>query len=264
MNALVRIERDDLVTDSQIVAEQFGKLHKDVLRAVTVLVKDKPDLERNFAPEIYSVPTGKGGQRQARMVVMDETGFLMLMMGFTGTKARDVQLRFVREFQRMRALLHGKHEAHNDDAQAEKLLPPLHEATRICGLAETYRRAYGAGPMRWIMHAYGLPVPPTELMRPGALTVATVADSIRQWLEQCTRPDPDGREEAMMLYKSYIEWCRAGGAVIENMTRFGRSLERLGYTKLKSGRVQRQGLVLVRGSVAGLLNDAGAIERAAI
>lgn len=47
MEALVKVENNQIVTDSRNVAEHFGKQHKDVLRAIENLVRGD---QRKIAP----------------------------------------------------------------------------------------------------------------------------------------------------------------------------------------------------------------------
>lgn len=48
------------MTDSRIVAERFGKNHKDVLRAIRSLECSDDFRERNFAPSSYDQPLPGG------------------------------------------------------------------------------------------------------------------------------------------------------------------------------------------------------------
>lgn len=68
---------DKLVTDSRKVADAFGKMHKNVLRAHDNL--DCPDefLKLNFEPVDY---IDKNGETR-RSVQMTKDGFMFLVMG---------------------------------------------------------------------------------------------------------------------------------------------------------------------------------------
>lgn len=68
-------------TLSTQVAEYFGKLHKDILKATRNLIESAPELnEQNFAP--VEIKDAKGELRPAYR--MDRKGFVLLSMGFTG------------------------------------------------------------------------------------------------------------------------------------------------------------------------------------
>lgn len=96
---LVRLVNGKPMTDTLVVAKHFGRGHKDVLRAAEnlfELVEDKQFNERNFAPVDYL--DAKGEKR--KKWVMTEDGFAALVMGFTGTKAANLRVTFVKAFRK--------------------------------------------------------------------------------------------------------------------------------------------------------------------
>lgn len=118
-----------LKTNSRFVAEVFGRLHKDVLKAIDNLDCSEEFNGRNFAPVEYI--DAKGETR--RMVEMTFDGFVFLVMGFTGAKAAAFKEAYIAEFNRMRlALLDA---ANRRMAMLEKYarLPivPLTDETRL-------------------------------------------------------------------------------------------------------------------------------------
>ena len=90
-----------LMADSRMVAEKFGKLHKDVLRTIGNLQKDCPEefWRRNFAPSSYLNEQNK----KQPMVEMTQDGFSLLAMGFTGSEAIRWKIRYL-VFQHREAL----------------------------------------------------------------------------------------------------------------------------------------------------------------
>lgn len=100
---IVTIQGDHPTTNTLIIAEHFGKSHKDVLRALRELIKDSEDdfNERNFAPVEYY--DSKGEKRPMYEITRD--GFMLLSMGFTGTNATKLKIAFIEEFNRMEAAL---------------------------------------------------------------------------------------------------------------------------------------------------------------
>jgi len=88
---------DQLTTTSQIVAEKFGKQHKDVLRKIETL--DVPDdfNQRNFALVEYT--DSKGERRPSYTLTRD--GFALLVMGFTGKRAMGWKIKFLEAFNLM-------------------------------------------------------------------------------------------------------------------------------------------------------------------
>lgn len=101
---IVTIQGDHPTTNTLIIAEHFGKKHKDVLRAVRDLVNDCEEEfgRRNFAPTPYYDSQGK----QQTMYSLTRDGFMLLSMGFTGANATKLKIAFIEEFNRMEAALH--------------------------------------------------------------------------------------------------------------------------------------------------------------
>jgi Rha family phage regulatory protein len=94
---LVTLVNGKPVTDTLVVANHFERGHKDVLRAAETLfeqVKDRAFTERNFALSEYTDLTG----RKLPKWVMTEDGFAALAMGFTGAKATNLRVTFVKAF----------------------------------------------------------------------------------------------------------------------------------------------------------------------
>lgn len=96
---LVTVEHGQPMTDSLLVAAEFSKLHKNVMRAIDALQADlSPEFWRlNFEPSNYTDDRGK----VQRMCRMTEAGFTALVMGFTGKKAVSLRERFIVAFQRV-------------------------------------------------------------------------------------------------------------------------------------------------------------------
>ena len=87
-----------LKTNSRFVAEVFGRLHKDVLKAIDNLDCSDAFNRRNFAPVEYLDTKGEA----RRMVDMTFDGMTFLVMGFTGAQAAAFKEAYIAEFNRMR------------------------------------------------------------------------------------------------------------------------------------------------------------------
>lgn len=83
------------------VAEHFGKLHKDVLRAIRNLECSPEFNGRNFAPVDYA--DEKGELRPMYRITRD--GFAFLAMGFTGKEAARWKEAYIDAFNAMEAKL---------------------------------------------------------------------------------------------------------------------------------------------------------------
>jgi len=113
MNELLPMitERDGIpVTTSRAVAEQFGKNHKEVLRAIENTItqlketdEGKAFNERNFAP--ISLRDAMNREKPAYLLTRD--GFTLLAMGFTGAKAVQFKVAYINAFNRMERLIRG-------------------------------------------------------------------------------------------------------------------------------------------------------------
>lgn len=90
------------VATSLLVAEVFGKNHKDVLRDIERLSCSEDFRVRNFAHTPYTHP--QNGQVY-HYYEMTKDGFSFLVMGYTGAKAGEFKEKFINEFNRREALL---------------------------------------------------------------------------------------------------------------------------------------------------------------
>jgi Rha family phage regulatory protein len=92
---------DKVVVRSRRVAENYGKEHKDVLRTIRTIIEQVPEARRNFTPSAYFNEQG----RDFPEYIMDRQGFSMLVMGFTGEKARRFTFEYTLAFEQMAAEL---------------------------------------------------------------------------------------------------------------------------------------------------------------
>lgn len=104
-NTLVVVHGNRATTTSLLVAEMFGKQHKNVLRAIENLIADLPESNGlNFEPVEYT--DAKGEKRSAYEISRD--AFSLLAMGFTGKAALEWKLKFLEAFNLMEAALNGQ------------------------------------------------------------------------------------------------------------------------------------------------------------
>ena len=92
---------DQAVTSSLLIAEKFGKEHKHVLDAIRELIK------------------GCAENSADPMFLMNRDGFTLLAMGFTGKKAMQFKLEYIKAFNKMEAIIK---EQTKPKSQAEMLL----------------------------------------------------------------------------------------------------------------------------------------------
>jgi Rha family phage regulatory protein len=94
---VVKAEKEAVITNSKIVAEIFEKQHKNVLRHIESLMKDSETLALGFE-ECSAVDSWN---RTQKMYNINRDGFMLLIFGFTGEKAKAVKLSFIEAFNKM-------------------------------------------------------------------------------------------------------------------------------------------------------------------
>jgi len=104
MSELVISKNKEAVTTSLQVAEGFDKRHADVIRAI----EEKIDSAQNcvqyqnmFAEGSYQDKSG----RLNKMYFMNRDGFTFIAMGFTGRKADEFKLKYIKAFNDMEKVI---------------------------------------------------------------------------------------------------------------------------------------------------------------
>jgi Rha family phage regulatory protein len=95
---LVHVRGDKLVTDSRVIASEFGRRHDHVLSTLDSLIADGAIDRPNFRRVSYSDETSC----QRRMIELDERGALIAMPFIGGRNSRIGQSRLVDSFLAMR------------------------------------------------------------------------------------------------------------------------------------------------------------------
>lgn len=107
MEELVYLKNDEAVCSSLQVAEKFGKRHDRVLRAIDNLLESLPKNGETSKMFILSNRKADDGQFH-RMYLMNRDGFSLLVMGFTGKKALDWKLQYIKAFNQMESFIREK------------------------------------------------------------------------------------------------------------------------------------------------------------
>ena len=97
---LVITYHEKVSTTSLLIAEKFGKEHKNVLRDIQNLEMSDKFSRLNFEPSTYNL-RGK----DYPMFILTRDAFTMLVMSFTGDSAAKFREEFIGEFNRMEAIL---------------------------------------------------------------------------------------------------------------------------------------------------------------
>ncbi|UCX05015.1 Rha family transcriptional regulator [Shewanella glacialimarina] len=96
---LVFINGQQTITNSLIVADYFGKQHKDVLRKIDRILVDAPSefTSAHFCANVQNQQVGTS-QRDLKCYHLTKDGFMFLVMGFTGAKAAELKINFINAF----------------------------------------------------------------------------------------------------------------------------------------------------------------------
>ncbi len=97
-------ESNQILTNSLLVAEKFGKDHKNVVRDIRSIIGGMLKIEHTqlFVESVYVHP--QNGQEYP-MFIMNRDGFTLLAMGFTGEKALQFKLEYINAFNKMEKML---------------------------------------------------------------------------------------------------------------------------------------------------------------
>lgn len=105
MNELVFKGQDDQVlTNSLLVAEKFGKEHKNVLSSIRELIRGCAENSADPMFEETTYINEQNGQEYP-MFIMNRDGFTLLTMGFNGKKALKFKLEYIAAFNAMEKAL---------------------------------------------------------------------------------------------------------------------------------------------------------------
>ena len=97
MNNLVFNQNGSAFTNSLLVAEKFGKSHKNVIASIKDILTSAENSANLFIEATY--PDSYG--RDQFMYIMNRDGFTLLAMGFTGKKALEFKLQYIEAFNKM-------------------------------------------------------------------------------------------------------------------------------------------------------------------
>jgi len=96
---LVKFTNGVVTTNSKIIADRFGKTHRDVIRAIKLLECSEEFRGRCFAQSYYTSTQNK----RIKCYEITKDGFMFLGMGFTGKKAARWKEDYISAFNHMEA-----------------------------------------------------------------------------------------------------------------------------------------------------------------
>lgn len=104
MEELVYLKNDEAVCSSLQVSEKFGKRHDNVMQSIRGLLKNEETHEM-FKKSSY---IEEQNNQRYPMYLMNRDGFSLLVMGFTGKKALDWKLQYIKAFNQMESFIREK------------------------------------------------------------------------------------------------------------------------------------------------------------
>ena len=103
MNEIVyRGESNQPLTNSKLVAEVFGKEHRNVVRDIKNLIEG--GVLKNEQTQMFEETTyiNEQNKQSYTMFIMNQDGFTLLAMGFNGKKAMEFKLKYIEAFNAMK------------------------------------------------------------------------------------------------------------------------------------------------------------------
>lgn len=103
MNEIVyRGESNQPLTNSKLVAEVFGKEHRNVVRDIKNLIEG--GVLKNEQTPMFEETTyiNEQNKQSYPMFIMNQDGFTLLAMGFNGKKAMEFKLKYIEAFNAMK------------------------------------------------------------------------------------------------------------------------------------------------------------------
>jgi Rha family phage regulatory protein len=94
--------KNNPVTTAKIIADHFGKRKSNVMRDIKNIEKDVPEFAAQHFAIIKTEQKAGAVTRKVPEYIMDETGFMFLVMGFTGKKAAEMKVAFINQFKAMK------------------------------------------------------------------------------------------------------------------------------------------------------------------
>ncbi|MBK4782762.1 Rha family transcriptional regulator [Enterococcus faecium] len=134
MQELVILKNKEAVTTSLQVAEAFEKQHKNVIQAI----EDKIQSAENSAhyQQMFAVGSYEDSRgRKQKIYYMNRDGFTFIAMGFTGRKADEFKLKYIKAFNEMEEAIKAFNEMEKAIKEQQIVLPTTHREIALLALA---------------------------------------------------------------------------------------------------------------------------------
>lgn len=212
---LIQVKNDETVTTTLLVAEKFGKNHKNVISKIESLIAD-PEIGSILSRSNYFQKSEylDGYGRPQPVYFMNRDGFTLLAMGFTGAEALRWKLEYIEAFNMMeKTIRSGRTVDHRLEIARLVLEAP---ADRVRYIRDLYPEYFLAEPER------------------GSLEyVSDVNTSYQKWIEEVgitkdwieVFPTTD-------VYRNYTRYCVENRLLTMGKKYFYRVLESdFGFTR---------------------------------
>lgn len=110
MNELVYLKNDEAVCDSLQVSEKFGKRHDKLIAEIRRMYPEQIGkiTVQNGGTKFFQESSYENRGKQYPMFIMNRDGFSLLVMGFTGKKALEWKLQYIKAFNQMESFIKEK------------------------------------------------------------------------------------------------------------------------------------------------------------
>lgn len=124
-----------VVVSSRVVAQDFGKRHNDVLRAIESKLENVILRSQNyFIESTYKV---EGNNKSYKEYLMTRDGFAFIVMGFTGSKADEFKLKYIEVFNKMEETIkNNKLQLSNEQKAILQVVQSQTQEERMMALVE--------------------------------------------------------------------------------------------------------------------------------
>lgn len=124
-----------VVVSSRVVAQDFGKRHNDVLRAIESKLENVILRSQNyFIESTYKV---EGNNKSYKEYLMTRDGFAFIVMGFTGSKADEFKLKYIEAFNKMEETIkNNKLQLSNEQKAILQVVQSQTQEERMMALVE--------------------------------------------------------------------------------------------------------------------------------
>lgn len=137
MDSLVTIVSGKAMVSSKEIADRFGKVHRDVMRAVKNLACSEEFRSENFAHSSYKSLQNK----ELDCYTMTRDGFCFLVMGFDGPRAAEWKEAYIKAFNAMERAIRDKEE--------NSVMKKLSDAIAIMEKDNGIASQFGSGLNEW-------------------------------------------------------------------------------------------------------------------